>query len=55
MAYKFKRKPLSIEDQDRLVNVCQTATEKLVVNGLLEIGFRAGELANLYCFGRRIL
>jgi integrase/recombinase XerD len=47
MAYKFKRKPLSIEDQDRLVNTCQTPTEKLVVNGLLETGLRAGELANL--------
>lgn len=47
MAYKFKRKPLPIEDQDRLVNVCQISKEKLVINGLLEIGLRAGELANL--------
>lgn len=47
MAYKFKRKPLSIEDQDRLVNACQTLKEKLVINGLLETGLRAGELAHL--------
>ena len=47
MAYKFKLKPLSIEDQAKLVNICQTPTEKLVVNGLLETGLRVGELANL--------
>lgn len=47
MPYSFKRKPLSIEDQDRLVNACQTSKEKLVVNGLLETGLRAGELAAL--------
>lgn len=47
MGYRFRRKPLSIEDQNRLVNACQTPKEKLVVNGLLETGLRTGELANL--------
>ena len=47
MAYEFRLKPLSIEDQAKLVNSCQTPIEKLVVNGLLETGLRVGELANL--------
>jgi integrase/recombinase XerD len=45
--YTYKRKPLSIEDQDRLINACENQNEKLLIIGILETGMRVSEFCNL--------
>lgn len=47
MAYQFKREPLMPEDADRLVNVCRSPEERLVVWTLLDTGLRVSELCGL--------
>lgn len=46
-SYKYRRKPLSIEEQDRIINECKTHEEKLVVWVLLDTGLRISEFENL--------
>jgi integrase/recombinase XerD len=45
--YQYRREPLTAEEQDKLVNACQTHQEKLVVWTLLDTGLRVSELASL--------
>jgi len=47
MNYNFRRKPLSYEEQDKLINACETKKEKLLVWGLLETGLRISEFCKL--------
>jgi integrase/recombinase XerD len=47
MAYQYKREPLQPEEENRLVNACQTGLEKLIVWTLLDTGLRVSELTNL--------
>lgn len=47
MTYQYRREPLTVEEEDRLVNACKTHEEKLVIWTLLDTGLRVSELANL--------
>ena len=47
MTYQYRREPLTAEEEDKLVNACETHQEKLVVWTLLDTGLRVSELANL--------
>jgi len=47
MTYQYRREPLTAEEEDRLVNACQTHDEKLVVWTLLDTGLRVSELSSL--------
>jgi integrase/recombinase XerD len=47
MPYQFKREPLTQDEAARLVNACQSHTEKLVTWTLLDTGLRVSELATL--------
>ena len=47
MSYHYRREPLTPDEANRLVNVCQTHEEKLVIWTLLDTGLRVSKLANL--------
>ena len=47
MPYQYVREPLTVDESDRLSNVCETTTERLVVWSLLGTGRRVGELCGL--------
>lgn len=46
-SYQYRREPLTVEEEDRLVNACKTHQEKLVVWVLLDTGLRVSELARV--------
>lgn len=47
MAYQYKRAPITAEEEDRLVNVCQDHREKLIIWTFLDTGLRVSELTSL--------
>jgi integrase/recombinase XerD len=49
MRYQFKRRPLSIHDQERLVKTCKGDRERVLIEGLLETGLRISE----FCYLRK--
>ena len=44
MTYQYVREPLTIEEADRLSNLCETTEEKLIIWTLLDRGLRVSEL-----------
>lgn len=47
MTYQYVREPLTIEEADRLSNICKTTEEKLIIWTLLDTGLRVSELCTL--------
>jgi integrase/recombinase XerD len=47
MSYQFKRESMTQDEVIRLVNTCQTHTDRLVIWTLLDTGLRVSELAKL--------
>lgn len=45
--YQYRREPLTAEEEDKLVNSCESHQEKLVVWSLLDTGLRVSELSSL--------
>ena len=45
--YQYKREPLTADQVNKLINACETPTEKIIVFTLLDTGMRVSELANL--------
>ena len=45
--YQYKREPLSDDETDKLINVCKTPQEKLIIYTLLDTGMRVSELSTL--------
>lgn len=47
MTYQYVREPLTINDADKLSNLCETTEEKLIIWTLLDTGLRVSELCAL--------
>lgn len=47
MPRQFKREPLTLEEEARLVNACETSLERLIIWTLLDTGLRVSELVSL--------
>lgn len=47
MRYQYKRRPLTIRDQERLIKACAHDREQVLIEGLLETGLRISEFCNL--------
>lgn len=47
MTYQYVREPLTMEEADKLSNLCETTEEKLIIWTLLDTGLRVSELCAL--------
>jgi len=47
MTYQYVREPLTMDDADKLSNLCESTEEKLIIWTLLDTGLRVSELCDL--------